>query len=153
MIKSFLCKDTEKLFQDFHVIAFKSIERLARKKLYILNAAKIIEDLKSPPGNRLEKLTGDRLEQWSVRINKQWWICFKWQDGDCYQVEIVDYQCLAKYFNTTPEFWLTLQMDYDLRCSRRVLWPTIESRIRSYLPKSIKETRKRKISTKHSTAA
>ena len=60
---------------------------------------------------------------------------------------------LAKYFNTTPEFWLTLQMDYDLRCSRRVLWPTIESRIRSYLPKPLKETRKRKVSAKHSTAA
>ena len=71
MIKSFRCKDTEKLFQDFYTRAFKSIERLARKKLYILNAVKTLEDLKSPPGTRLEKLAGDRLEQWSIRINDQ----------------------------------------------------------------------------------
>lgn len=91
MIKSFHCKDTEKLFQDFDVKAFRSIERLARKKLYVLNAAKTLEDLRSPPGNRLEKLGGDRLEQWSIRINNQWRLCFEWYDGDCYQVQIVDY--------------------------------------------------------------
>ena len=66
-------------------------ERLARKKLYVLNAAKTLEDLRSPPENRLEKLGGDRLEQWSLRINNQWRLCFEWHDGDCYQVQIVDY--------------------------------------------------------------
>ena len=91
MIKNFRCKDTEKLFRDIQAETFKNIDRLARKKLYILNASKTLEDLKSPPGNRLEKLTGDRLEQWSIRINDQWRICFHWKDGDCYQVEIVDY--------------------------------------------------------------
>ena len=91
MIKNFKCKDTEKLFHDYRVRTFDGIERIARKKLYILNAAKVLEDLKVPPGNKLEKLVGDREGQWSIRINDQWRICFTWKDGDCYQAEIIDY--------------------------------------------------------------
>lgn len=91
MIKSFRCKDTEKLFRDRKVRTFDTIERIARRKLYLLHASKTLEDLKVPPGNKLEKLSGNREGQWSIRINNQWRICFMWEDGDCYQVEIVDY--------------------------------------------------------------
>lgn len=91
MIKSFRCKDTEKLFRDRKVRTFDTIERIARRKLYLLHGSKTLEDLKVPPGNKLEKLSGNREGQWSIRINNQWRICFMWEDGDCYQVEIVDY--------------------------------------------------------------
>jgi len=67
------------------------MERIARRKLLHLNAAKTLGDLRSPPGNRLEALRGDRAEQHSIRINDQWRICFRWVDGDAWDVEIVDY--------------------------------------------------------------
>ena len=67
------------------------IIRKARLKLEILDGAEKLDDLKVPPGNRLEKLSGDREGQHSIRINQQWRICFRWKDGDCYNVEIVDY--------------------------------------------------------------
>ena len=70
---------------------FRGIENAARRKLEILNAAMSLNDLRSPPGNRLEALKGERQGQYSIRINQQWRICFTWSDGDAYSVEIVDY--------------------------------------------------------------
>lgn len=91
MIKSFKCKDTEKLFNDYDVKRFRSISRTARIKLEILNAAVSLDGLKIPPGNRLEALAGDRKGHHSIRINAQWRICFRWQDGNAHNVEVVDY--------------------------------------------------------------
>jgi len=79
------------LFNDRAVPAFRGIERQARRKLLVLHNTKRLEDLKVPPGNRLEPLRGDRKGQWSIRINDQWRICFVWRDGDAYDVEVVDY--------------------------------------------------------------
>ena len=91
MIQSFGDRDTERLFHDQPVRGLESIERAARRKLLLLNAATKLEDLRSPPGNRLEALAGDRKGQHSIRINQRWRICFRWHDGDAYNVEIVDY--------------------------------------------------------------
>jgi proteic killer suppression protein len=91
MIKSFKCKDTEKLFNDYDVKRFRGISRSARIKLEILNAAVSLDSLMVPPGNRLETLKGDRKGQCSIRINSQWRICFLWKDGNTFDVEIVDY--------------------------------------------------------------
>jgi toxin HigB-1 len=67
------------------------IQRCAKMKLNLIDAASSLNDLSVPPGNRLEQLSGDRLEQWSIRINQQWRICFEWYKGDAFNVEIVDY--------------------------------------------------------------
>lgn len=67
------------------------VQRVAQRKLAILHAAESLEDLRAPPGNRLERLSGDRGGQYSIRVNDQWRICFRWSDGDAYEVEIVDY--------------------------------------------------------------
>ena len=91
MIRSFQCPDTEKLFHDILVPRFRSIERPARRKLLYLNRARTLDDLRQPPGNRLEALRGDRKGQYSIRINDQWRICFRWENGDAHGVEIVDY--------------------------------------------------------------
>jgi len=91
MIKNFQNKDTEALFNDRFVKRFQAFERQARRKLYYLHSAKILQDLLIPPGNRLEGLSGDRVGLYSIRINDQWRICFKWLDGDAYDAEIVDY--------------------------------------------------------------
>ena len=91
MIKSFSCRDTEKLFNDIDVKRFRNISRKARMKLEILNATVSLKGLMVPPGNRLEALKGDRKGQYSIRINSQWRICFKWHDGNAHDVEIVDY--------------------------------------------------------------
>ena len=91
MIKTFRNKDTESLFQDHPVKRFKSFERQARRKLYYLHAAKALQDLLIPPGNRLEGLSGDRAGMYSIRINDQWRVCFRWIDGNAFDVEIVDY--------------------------------------------------------------
>jgi toxin HigB-1 len=91
MIRSFRCKETEKLFNDQFSRRFAFIERIARRKLEMLEAAKALDDLRSPPGNRLEALRGDRAGQHSIRINDQWRLCFRWSDGDSFDVEIVDY--------------------------------------------------------------
>ena len=91
MITSFLCKDTEKLFSGRNTRRFRAIRFQAERKLTMIDAAATIEFLKSPPGNRLERLRGDRTGQWSVRINAQWRICFKYADGNASDVEIVDY--------------------------------------------------------------
>jgi len=92
MIKSFASKETEKLFSREISRKFpQSIQQIARRKLEILDATEVLQDLRIPPSNHLEKLSGDRSGQYSIRINKQWRICFKWRDGDAYSVEIVDY--------------------------------------------------------------
>lgn len=91
MIKSFKCRETEKLANDISSKRFRNIERIARRKLEMLEAAKRLEDLRSPPGNRLELLKGNRVGQHSIRINDQFRICFKWADSAAWDVEIVDY--------------------------------------------------------------
>jgi len=92
MIKSFSDKETEKIFnRQFSSKLPQNIQRVARKKLVILDAAPRLNDLRIPPGNQLETLKGDRKGQHSVRINDQWRICFKWSDGDAKDVEITDY--------------------------------------------------------------
>jgi proteic killer suppression protein len=67
------------------------IQQVARRKLRMLNNAHILNDLRTPPANRLEPLKGNRVNQWSIRINDQWRVCFHWRDGDVSEVEIVDY--------------------------------------------------------------
>ena len=91
MIKSFKCRDTERLFEDRKVPRFRNIERMARRRLAALDAAHTIEDLRTPPGNRLERLSGRRKGQLSIRINDRWRICFIWTEGGPRDVEIVDY--------------------------------------------------------------
>jgi len=91
VIRSFKDRDTARLFDDELVVRFRAIERQARRKLLYLHRARTIQDLNVPPGNRLEALRGDRKGQHSIRINDQWRICFRWKDGDAYDVEIVDY--------------------------------------------------------------
>jgi toxin HigB-1 len=92
MIRSFACKDTEILFFNRKSKAFPSeILRTAYRKLLLLEIAENLQDLRIPPGNRLEKLTGDRAGQHSIRINDQWRICFKWENDGLEDVEIVDY--------------------------------------------------------------
>ncbi|WP_180683557.1 type II toxin-antitoxin system RelE/ParE family toxin [Tepidicella baoligensis] len=91
MIRSFCCPDTQRLFQSEIVPRFKNIERVARRKLLQLHAATELNSLRVPPGNQLEALRGDRVGQYSIRINDQWRICFAWHDNGADQVEIVDY--------------------------------------------------------------
>ena len=91
MIRS--CRDpkTEALFHDNDVPRFRAIERVARRKLLYLHQALRLNDLRIPPGNRLEALKGNRKGQHSIRVNDQWRICFVWKDGEVFDVEIVDY--------------------------------------------------------------
>ena len=91
VIRSFRCRDTERLFHRESARRFKAFESVARRKLEMLDAAHRLEDLKVPPGNRLEALTGDRKGQHSIRINDQWRLCFTWHDGGADNAEIVDY--------------------------------------------------------------
>ena len=91
MIRSFRSKDTEALFADLDVLRFRTFERIARRKLLYLHRARSLQDLRVPPGNRLEALKGDRKGQHSIRINDRWRICFVWTRGDAHDVEIVDY--------------------------------------------------------------
>ena len=91
MIRSFKCKDTQALFNDRPVRRFQGIERAARRKLEMIEAAEGLDGLRVPPGNRLEALRGDRKGQCSIRINDQFRICFKWVDDGAEDVEIVDY--------------------------------------------------------------
>ena len=90
MIKTFCCAETESLFNGARVRRFVNIEAVARRKLEMVAAAKKLEDLRSPPGNRLEALKGDRAGQHSIRVNDQFRVCFRWNDG-AENVEIVDY--------------------------------------------------------------
>ena len=92
MIRSFKSRDIQKLFQRERVKRFApSIHRVALRKLRILHRATTLRDLRVPPSNRLEALKGDRAGQYSIRINDQFRICFKWKSGDAFEVEIVDY--------------------------------------------------------------
>jgi proteic killer suppression protein len=91
VIQSFRCRDTQALFERRRVPRFVNIERVARRKLEQLEWAERIEDLRIPPQNRLEALKGDRKGQWSIRINDQWRVCFRFEAGQALDVEIVDY--------------------------------------------------------------
>lgn len=92
MIKSFSCKNTEKLFLRETTLRFPpGIQRNGLRKLLLLDAAEQLEDLRIPPGNCLEKLKGDRIGKYSIRINDRWRICFRWHEGNAYDVEIIDY--------------------------------------------------------------
>ena len=89
MIRSFGDRETERLFLRESVKRFaRPLQRTALRKLAILDAAEALDDLRVPPGNRLEKLSGNRQGQHSIRINDQWRICFRWKEGDAYEVEI-----------------------------------------------------------------
>ena len=91
MIRSFADKKTEALFRDERVKEFQGIARAAKRKLEMLDAASRLDDLKVPPGNRLEALSGDLSGFHSIRINHQWRLIFVWRDDGAYEVEIVDY--------------------------------------------------------------
>ncbi len=92
MIRSFADQDTERLFDRELVRRWApDLQRLALRKLLLVDAAEALGNLRVPPGNRLEKLTGKRAGQHSIRVNVQWRICFRWRDGDAYDVEVVDY--------------------------------------------------------------
>lgn len=92
MIKTFANKTTAALFEGFESRSLPgTIQQAAHRKLKLLDAVTALEDLRVPPGNRLEALKGDRRGQWSIRINGQWRICFRWMDGHAWDVEVVDY--------------------------------------------------------------
>lgn len=92
MIKTFKCKKTEALFLRISIApSWREVASVALRKLVYLHAAKRLEDLKVPPGNQLEKLKGDRKQQYSIRVNQRWRVCFEFEDGNAYNVEIVDY--------------------------------------------------------------
>ncbi|TSE25043.1 Toxin HigB-1 [Tepidimonas sediminis] len=91
MIRSFRCRDTEALFGGGAVPRFANIRAVAERKLAMLHRSTRPDDLRIPPDNRLEALRGDRGGQHSIRINDQWRVCFRFLDGDAYDVEIVDY--------------------------------------------------------------
>ena len=91
MIKSFRSKDTKALFDGRRVPRFQNFERVAVRKLEMIEGATALAELQTVPGNRLELLRGNRKGQHSVRINQQWRICFVWAEGNAHEVEIVDY--------------------------------------------------------------
>jgi len=92
VIKSFRDKDTWRVFERQRVRRWSlELQRAALRKLVILDAAETLDDLRSPPGHRLEKLAGDRAGEYSIRINDQWRICFRWHAADAHDVEIVDH--------------------------------------------------------------
>ncbi|HET9785138.1 MAG TPA: type II toxin-antitoxin system RelE/ParE family toxin [Terriglobales bacterium] len=91
MIRSFRDPRAERLFKLDRVRDFQAFERPAQRKLAMPHAARALDDLAASPGNRLEKLGGDRAGRHSIRIHDQWRICFLWRDGNAYEVEIVDY--------------------------------------------------------------
>jgi proteic killer suppression protein len=92
MIRSFKSKEAEKIFTRLRSLKLpQDIQQVSYRKLRMLNNAVNLNDLRIPPANRLEKLSGDRKGQYSIRVNDQWRICFKWRDGDVHNVEIIDY--------------------------------------------------------------
>ena len=92
MIKSFKCKETKRIFQGrFSKKLPQAIQRLAARKLTMLHHAITLDDLRIPPANRLEMLSGDRAGQHAIRINQQWRICFQWHQDGVHAVEIIDY--------------------------------------------------------------
>ena len=92
MIRSFRDKDTEKVANGEYSRRFPTdIQRRAKMRIDRINAAVVLEDLRVPPSHHLERLKGERKGLYSIRINDQWRVCFRWKDGDAYDVEIVDY--------------------------------------------------------------
>jgi proteic killer suppression protein len=91
VIKTFRCKDTAKLFSGKGVVRWANFKSVAERKLQMLSRATRLEDLRVPPNNRLELLKGDRAGQFSIRINDQWRLCFRFEEGNAWDVEIVDY--------------------------------------------------------------
>ena len=91
MIVAFKCRDTEALFNGKRIARCAKIETTAMRKLAMINVAGRIGDLRVPPGNRLEALSGKRKGQWSIRINDQWRICFRFEGGNALDIEITDY--------------------------------------------------------------
>jgi toxin HigB-1 len=91
MIKTFHCRNTQALFEGKCPRKFKAFANIAERKLQMLDDAYSLEDLRIPPGNRLEALRGDRKGQLSIRINDQWRVCFRFEDGNALDVEIIDY--------------------------------------------------------------
>jgi proteic killer suppression protein len=92
VIKSFGDRDTQRLFSRLPVRGLPSdLHRVMLRKLVVINSASLLEDLRVPPGNQLEKLRGERAGQYSIRVNDQWRVCFRWSDGNAFDVEIVDY--------------------------------------------------------------
>ncbi|MBW1837950.1 MAG: type II toxin-antitoxin system RelE/ParE family toxin [Deltaproteobacteria bacterium] len=92
MIRSFKCKDAERIFnRRFTKKISRALHRVTLRKLRMLNRANSLQDLQLPPGNRLEVLLGNRKGQHGIRINKQWRICFRWHENDAFDVEIADY--------------------------------------------------------------
>jgi len=91
MIKTFRCKDTQALFEGKSSRPFKAFAAVAERKLQMIDDAHSFQDLRVPPGNRLEALRGDRNGQFSIRINDQWRVCFRFENGDAFDVEIADY--------------------------------------------------------------
>ncbi len=91
MIKTLKCADTDALFNRQRVARFVNLEAVARRKLEQLHQAGQVDDLRVPPGNRLEALKGDRAGQYSIRVNDQFRVCFRWTGTDAEDVEIVDY--------------------------------------------------------------
>jgi len=92
VIHTFADRDTERLFTRERVRRYPAdLQRTMLRKLVAVDAAEQLDDLRVPPGNRLEKLRGNRAGQHSIRVNDQWRICFRWKDGNAYEVEIVDY--------------------------------------------------------------
>jgi proteic killer suppression protein len=92
VIRSFRDRETEKVFERERSRRLPpDVQRRAHRKLLLLDAAEALDDLRVPPGNRLERLTGNRAGQYSIRVNNQWRICFRWERGDAYDVEVADY--------------------------------------------------------------
>ena len=91
MIKSFSCKHTQQLFEGRCAKQFRAFQAQAERKLQLLDSAATVEFLRSPPGNRLEALKGDSAGYYSLRINDQWRLCFRFKNGDAHAVEIIDY--------------------------------------------------------------
>ena len=92
MIRSFRDRDSERVFRRERVGKFGlPLQRASLRKLLLLDAAESLDDLRVPPANHLEKMAGDREGQYSIRINDQWRLCFRWEEGSAYDVEIIDY--------------------------------------------------------------
>ena len=92
MIRSFGSKDTERIWHEQYVKSVdRAVQRATLRKLELIHAAKDVEDLRIPPGNRLERLSGERRGQHSMRVNAQWRLCFVWREGGAEDVELVDY--------------------------------------------------------------
>ncbi|HIJ52425.1 MAG TPA: type II toxin-antitoxin system RelE/ParE family toxin [Planctomycetes bacterium] len=92
MIKTFKCKETEKLFhREYSRKLPRDIQKTAFRKLRMVDRSKTLNDLKIPPANKLKKLSGERKGQYSIRINDQWRICFNWIDNNAFEIEVTDY--------------------------------------------------------------